>query len=341
MNIATAARLSLNRVSKNRAVGPEYKKQMRILGAVIALDRLLRGDKKGPFHVICSVEDYDHIGMATAGMLRAAGKVVRVSCFWSVHEVLSHTPYLDVAPIDRSYEERRTESEYDLVVAASAVGSVTAIETMLLRVLSEERRPIYRSIGLVSPFVYKTSLADLRRKLAADFDGQIAWYGYRVDKRLWNDGSPKPGLGKSGAARVGLDDAAAIRRFMPAEIRELIMRPRDPSPDSPPNPTGRGPRPDLGTGIDPAVLVEAGYLQATTGLDGDDTEHDRSMDRLAITAADVESDIDTRPIDDPDLEKIDPESLSERGDDDEPDSEPNADDPDPSYGDDDDNGYGP
>lgn len=262
------ARIALRAASRNYISTDSYKKYMKFLGHHIVLTKLLPTlERKRALHVICSVEDFDHIGSQTVRSLRSNGRIARFSCFWAQHEILAHRPLIDIAPINRAYEENLTESRYTLVVVAAAVGSVTQIETMLLHIFSNEARPLYDAIMLVAPFIHKSSISDLRRKLSTSYDGEISWHGYKVHKRLWMDGSPKPGLGKSGAARVGLDDPSAFRRHMPTYIRQLIANRRDPNPDDSSRPPPDLPKPELGTGINYKVLHDAGYFADFSALE--------------------------------------------------------------------------
>lgn len=216
---------------------------------------------RSSFHVICGVEDFDHIGHKVIQTLRGLGHIAHFSCFWTEHRVLAQAPLLDWAPINRAYDEQLTEPSYHLVVVASAVGSVTPIECMLLRIFSEDKRPDYKSITIASPFILNTAISELKRKLAPCFDGQFIRCGLETNRKLWPDGSPNPGLGMSGAARVGLGDNAHLRRYIPSHIRTLISTPRDPGPEGSMGPgPKRGPTRDGGEEIDASTLRKHGYL---------------------------------------------------------------------------------
>lgn len=259
---ATGIRRVLRAVSNPQIEVGTYRDYMEQLGSHLARVGLhRRHTPRSSFHVICGVEDFDHIGHKFIHDLRGLGHVAHFSCLWAEHGILAQDPLLDWAPINRAYDELLTEPSYHLVVVASAVGSVTPIECMLLRMFSVDERPDYKSITIAAPFILNTAIAELKRKLAPCFDGEFIRCGLEINRKLWRDGSPNPGLGMSGAARVGLDDTARLRRYIPPYIRTLISTPRDPGPKGSmePGPDG-GPTPDGGGEIDVSTLREHGYL---------------------------------------------------------------------------------
>ncbi len=205
-----------------------YREAMLSLGRLLGkrVDEGLRREKQ--IALVCGVEDVDFLALGLLTALEAAGRDVRLVCFWNARLKLKRGE--EVAPIVRRYAESPGQDTSAVVVVKSIISTACVVRTNLMDFLDHVRP---RQILVAAPVLFRGAQKSLEQEFPREVAEKFSYLYFAIDSRRTSEGIVMPGIGGMVYERLGIGTAATKNSYQPKLIRErraaAERRPSSPS----------------------------------------------------------------------------------------------------------------
>ena len=203
-----------------------------------ALELLARRLEQEPldgrkFQVVSTVSDFEVVALPLIQELSKRGAEVRSSCFWVATRLLDDDRE---SPQEVSWVKAVTRDEldagsYELIIAASIVGTVAELKSMAAHALYDQEHADIdvEVVTVISPLAHVEAEKNFKACLPERFAESCQWFARRTDPVIRHDGV-LPRIGVKPFELAGFSSLEATFHYVPSIFVSKSHMQKQPNP---------------------------------------------------------------------------------------------------------------
>lgn len=209
--------------SSTRRPAHRYRKKFAAAAIELLENRLQRAPLDGrKFQIVSTVSDFELIALPIIRLLEGRGAVVRPACFWVATKLLddNRTAPQEIAPIKAVIRDELDAGPYELIIAASLVGTIAELKAMAAHALYDQEHTDIEvdAITVISPLVHVDAERQFKDCVPERFTESVHWFSKRKDPELRNDGVLLPGVGLKPFEVAGFSSLEDTFHYIPSAL---------------------------------------------------------------------------------------------------------------------------
>lgn len=192
------------------------------------------------FQVVSTVSDFEMVALPLVEELRRRGAIVKSACFWVATRLLNddrNSPQ-EIAPIKAVIRDDLVAGSYELLIAASQVGTIAELKIMAAHALYDQENADINveAVTVISPLVHIDARRQFKDCLPERYAESFFWHARRVDPELRYDGLLLPGIGLKPFEVAGFTRMEETFKFVPNALTKSSDFQRRSNPAYTPSP---------------------------------------------------------------------------------------------------------